>query len=77
MKTYTVEVLATVLYRHEVEARSPEYAVSKLRRRLKRNPEGVAEGVVPTKYGATVEEFEVYEQDGGALRLVRDRFADD
>lgn len=78
MKTYTVEVLATVRFRHEVEARSPAFAASKLRARFKRNPEGVAEGVVPAKYGATVEEFEVYEDDGaGGLRLVRDRLADE
>lgn len=76
MKTYVVEVMATVLFRHEVEARSPAFAASKLRRRLKRNPEGVAEGVVPAQYGATVEEFQVFEDDGaGGLRLVHDRWS--
>jgi hypothetical protein len=40
-------------------------------------PEEVLEGVVPAQHGATVEpdEFEVFELDGGSLRLVRDRHA--
>lgn len=78
MKTYTVEVLATVIFRHEVEARTPKEAVAKLRRRLKAQPELVAEGAVPTQYGATVdpEEIEVFEVDDlGGLRLLRDRHA--
>jgi tellurite resistance protein len=79
MKSYVVEVTATVIFRHEVEARTPKEAAAKLRRRLKANPELVAEGVVPAQYGATVEpeEFEVFERgsDGCYLRLVRDRHA--
>jgi hypothetical protein len=78
MKTYTVEVLATVIFRHEVEARTPKEAAAKLRRRLRTNPELVAEGAVPAQYGATVdpEEIEVFEADDlGGLRLLRDRHA--